>query len=316
MPGKWIPRDANMDAPIPVLSVRSIVLPAPTRGEDIQVRVSAPVTGDGLPVILFSHGFGSSMDGYSPLTDYWAARGFVVVQPTYLDARRLGLAPDDARRPSIWRQRVEDAKRVLDDIAQVARTVPGLEERIDTSLVAAAGHSFGGQTTSMLLGGRMIGAGDGGEDMSDPRVKAGILFASGGKGGDDLSDVGRQMTPYLDSGFEHMRVPTLIVAGDRDQSPLTIRGPDWFYDPYDLAPGVKALLTLFGGEHMLGGISGYDSTETTDEDVERVALIQKVTQAYLEATLLGREDEWTWTLAAMAGEHASHGSLKVKADRS
>lgn len=64
----WL--DANMCAPTPVLSVRAIRLPTPGRGGDIQVRISAPATGDNLPVILFSHGYGSSMDGYAPLTDY------------------------------------------------------------------------------------------------------------------------------------------------------------------------------------------------------------------------------------------------------
>jgi dienelactone hydrolase len=278
MPGVWIPRDANMDAPVPVISVRSIRLASPARGEDIQVRVSAPATGSGLPVVLFSHGFGSSMDGYARLADYWSAHGFVVIQPTYLDARRLGLAEDDLRRPSIWRTRVADAKRVIDDLEAVIDHVPGLRDRIDPHRLAAAGHSFGGQTTSMLLGARMVGA-DGGEDLSDPRVKAGILLALGGRGGDDLSALGRQITPYLDSSFDTMAVPTLVVAGDADRSPLTVRGPDWFYDPYDLSPGRKALLKLFGGEHMLGGISGYDLTEITDQNEERVRIVQEVTLA-------------------------------------
>jgi predicted dienelactone hydrolase len=174
----WL--DANMCAPTPILSVRAIRLSAPGRGGDIQVRISAPATGDNLPVIIFSHGYGSSMDGYAPLTDCWAAHGFVVIQPTHLDAKRLGLVQDDPRRPLIWRTRVEDMKRILDDLAGVTQSVPGLEGRVDHSLVAASGHSFGGQTTSMLLGARMLGRDGEGEDMSDRRVKAGILLASGG----------------------------------------------------------------------------------------------------------------------------------------
>lgn len=300
MPGKWIPRDANMDAPVPVISVRSIRLLREDRGEDLQVRISAPVTGDRLPVVLFSHGHGSSMDGYSPLADYWASRGFVVVRPTYLDARRLALAEDDPRRPSIWRIRVVDAKQVIDQLDPVIGQVPGPAGRVDVEQLAAAGHSFGDQTTSMLLGARMVGAGAD-EDISDARIKAGILFASGGKGGDDLSPIGRQITPYLDSSFIGMTTPTLIVAGDGDHSPLTVRGPDWFYDPYRLSPGSKALLTLFGGEHMLGGISGYDVTETTDENTDRVALIQEVTLAYLRRELLGHYEAWSAIDAKLAG---------------
>ncbi len=309
MPAKWIPRDANMDAPVPVISVRSIRLQAAGRGEDIHVRVSAPVTGRELPIILFSHGFGSSMDGYAPLVDYWSARGFVVIQPTYLDARRLGLAEDDPRRPSIWRTRVTDAKSVIDHVGELLSHVPGLRDRVDPDRLAAAGHSFGGQTTSILLGARMTGA-DGGKDLSDARVKAGILLASGGTGGGDLSPLGRQITPYLDSSFDNMATPTLVVAGDADRSPLTVRGPDWFLDPFHLSPGGKALLTLADGEHMLGGISGYDVTETTDENGERVGTVQKVTLAYLRYALLGDEAGWSAVTAEIASGRA--GRLEIK----
>ena len=101
-------RDEALNAPALVISASPVVLPAPGRGEDLLVRVSAPAVGSQLPIIVFAHGFGSSMDGYAPLANYWAARGFVVIQPTFLDSRRLGLPPDDSRRPSIWRIRVAD----------------------------------------------------------------------------------------------------------------------------------------------------------------------------------------------------------------
>jgi hypothetical protein len=57
---------------------------------------------------------------------------------------------------------------------------------------------------------------------------------------------------------------------------LTVRGPEWMSDPYFLSPGAESLLTLFGAEHSLGGIPGYEVTETTDENPEHVALIQLV----------------------------------------
>jgi pimeloyl-ACP methyl ester carboxylesterase len=306
--GSW--RDANMSAPTPVLSARAITLPAPGRGEDLQMRISASATGDDLPVILFSHGYGSSMDGYAPLADYWAAHGFVVIQPTHLDARRLGLAHDDLRRPLIWRTRVEDMKRIMDDLGSIAHSVPGLNGRVNHGLVAAAGHSFGGQTTSMLLGARMLGSDGEGEDMSDRRIKVGILLASGGRGGSDLSPLGLQITPYLNSGFDHMITPTLVVAGDADHSPLTTRGPDWFADPYRLSPGKKALLTLFGGQHMLGGISGYEVTETSDENPARVAVVQRVTLAYLRSALLDDATAWPSACEALAGEPAPLGCVE------
>ncbi|MFF2834275.1 alpha/beta hydrolase family protein, partial [Cellulosimicrobium cellulans] len=136
----------NVSAPTPVISVKPVVLPAPGRGEDLQVRVSAPAIGSELPIIVFSHGYGWSLDGYGPLADFWAAHGFVVIQPTHLDSRTLNLPPDDPRTPRIWRFRVEDMKRILDQLDLIEASVSGLSGRLDRSRIAAAGHSGGGQT--------------------------------------------------------------------------------------------------------------------------------------------------------------------------
>lgn len=287
-------RDATIQADTPILSVRGIALASSGRGDDLQLRLSAPLHGHTLPVILFSHGFGSSMDGYAPLADYWAAHGFVVVQPTYLDAKRLALSPDDPRQPTIWRQRVNDARHVLDALGAIFAVMPGLAERADLTRIAAAGHSFGAWTTSMLLGARTRIDGQDGPDWSDPRVRAGVLLSAGGLGGDSLTPFAREHTPYLDSDFTHLTTPTLVVAGDNDHSPLTTRGPDWYRDPYRHAPGARALLTLTGGGHMLGGISGYDVTETDDENPTRVGIIQQASTAFVKATLARDGDDTAW----------------------
>jgi predicted dienelactone hydrolase len=112
-------------APTMVVSARPVVLSAPGRGEDLQVRISAPATGSDLPVIVFSHGFGLSMNDYAPLADFWAAHGFVVLQPTHLDSRTLGLSAEDPRTPRIWRFRIQDLKRVLDGLDVLEASVPG-----------------------------------------------------------------------------------------------------------------------------------------------------------------------------------------------
>jgi hypothetical protein len=90
-----------------------------------------------------------------------------------------------------------------------------------------------------------------------------------------------------------MTTPALVVAGEKDQSALTVRGPEWFTDAYFLSPGAKSLLTLFEAEHTLGGISGYASTETTDESPERVALLQRLTLAYLRGALSPADTGWS-----------------------
>ncbi|OWA13437.1 chlorophyllase [Streptomyces sp. CS113] len=298
----------------PVVSVAPVVLPAPGRGEDLRVRVSAPVTGHGLPVVLLAHGFGSSLEGYGPLADHWAAHGFVVVQPTHLDSRTVGLAEDDPRRPGLWRSRVEDMRRVLDDLDAVEAAVPGLAGRLDRSRVAAAGHSFGGQTAGILLGLRVRDPATGEmEDLSDPRVGAGVLLATAGAGGDALTPFAAEHLPWLrQPDFGRMTTPALVVSGDKDDLPLTVRGADWTADPYVLSPGEKSLLTLFGAEHFLGGISGYEVAETTDENPAHVALVQRVTLAYLRHALGVDSTEWAAVRGDLAGDAHPLGRLESK----
>jgi len=305
--------EPTVGAPTPIVSVKPIVLPAPGRGEDLRVRVSAPTAGHELPIIVLSHGFGSSMDGYGPLADFWAAHGFVVIQPTHLDSRTLGLPPDDPRTPRIWRFRVEDMKRVLDRLELLEASVPGLGGRLDRSRVAAAGHSFGGQTAGSLLGLRVLDAeGKKGEDLSDPRIKAGVLLATAGQGGADLTPFAAEHFPFMNPSFADMTTPALVVAGDQDDSPLSVRGPDWCTDPYFLSPGRKSLLTVFGAEHSLGGIPGHEAKETTDENPERVALIQRLTLAYLRSAL-GLEDAgWTAARTALANDENPLGRIESK----
>ncbi len=297
----------------PTVSVKPVVLPAPDRGDELQVRVTAPVTGDRLPVVVFSHGFGESMAGYAPLSDFWAAHGFAVVQPTHLDSRSLGLSPEDPRTPRVWRTRVEDLTRILDDLDRIEASVPGLAGRLDRGRIAAAGHSYGAQTASHLLGARVLDAdGEAGEDLSDARVTAGVLLSLTGTGGDDLTPFAAEAFPFMNPAFEPLTTRALAVAGDHDQSFLSPRGPDWFTDGFRLSPGVRDLLVLFGGEHSLGGVSGYEVAATTDEDPDRLALVQRVTSAYLRTALGVEGSSWTTATAAVAEHAGSVGRLDSK----
>ncbi|QQE79213.1 alpha/beta fold hydrolase [Alicyclobacillus sp. SO9] len=276
----------GINTPTPVISVKPVVLPAPNRGDDLQVRVCAPAVGHELPIVVFSHGFGLSSNSYDPLVDFWAAHGFVVIQPTHLDSMTLNLPPEDPRTPTIWRFRVEDVKRILDELDFLEAAVPGLHGRLNRDRIAVAGHSWGGQTVSMLLGARVLNERDEpGEDMSDSRIKAGVLLATPGKGGADLTPFATEYFPFMNPSFSDMRTPALVIAGDHDKSELSTRGPDWFTDPYFCSPGSKSLLTLFGAEHSLGGIIGYNDTRTTDENPKHVSVIQRFTWGYLRQAL-------------------------------
>lgn len=296
-----------------VISIGPVVLPAPGRGQDLTVRVSAPATGGDLPVLLFSHGNGSSADAYGPLVHGWAAQGFVVVQPTHLDSRTLGLAPTDSRRPLLWRHRAEDLTRILDQLDQLAAAVPHLRGRLDLACIAVAGHSWGAQTAGMLLGAQLPDPVSGAVvNLRDTRIKAGVLLAAPGRGGADLHPATAAQFPFLQPDFAPMTTPALVVVGDRDVSRMTPRGYDWRADAYTLSTGPKCLLTLFGAEHSLGGIPGYESRETTDEHPARVALVQQLTGAFLRSALFPDDHAWTLAHAALRAEAQPLGRVDCK----
>ena len=296
-----------------VLSIAPVVLASPARGVDLELRISAPTVGEALPIILFSHGNGQSLHAYGPLADYWAAHGFVVFQPTHLDSRTLRLAPDDPRRSRFWHHREQDLVSILDALDQLESEVPFIAGRLDRTRIAVAGHSWGGQTASTLIGATHP---DPDDDTvvcrKDARIKAGVLMAVPGKGGDSLSARAAQAYPFMHPDFSDMTVPVLVVSGDRDQGGLSKRGPGWWRDAYDLSPSPKALFMAFGGEHALGGIPGYEARETTDERPERVAAIRLITTAFLRSSLYAGDPAWEQAIAAVRAAPSPEGRIETK----
>lgn len=283
----------------PVLSVAPIVIPAPGRLIELHVRVTAPVSGDRLPILLLSHGHGpsnfvSSLHGYAPLANFFAAHGFVVIQPTHLDAKMLPFrSSDHPDAPLFWRSRAEDMSRVLDELDVIERAVVTLAGRLDRTNVAVIGHSMGAHTASVLLGATHRDDEGAVVSVAESRIKTGVVLAGVGRG-DKLSSHAAEHYPFLSTiDFSTMTTPALVVAGDKDGSPhLTVAGPSWHADPYALSPSPKSLLTLVGGEHGLGGVAGYDLAETTDENPARVAALLEVMLGYLRTGFAPDDPAW------------------------
>jgi predicted dienelactone hydrolase len=310
-----------VDEARPALSLSSIVLESSDRGVPLEVRVTAPVSGSGLPVILLSHGHGPSFylpskDGYGPLANFYAEHGFVVIQPTHLNSKVGGLPADAPGGPLFWRSRVEDMSAIIDQLSTIEAAFPGLAGRLDRRKIGIVGHSMGGQTAAMLLGARLTDPQDSeAQDVNvlDPRIKAGVLLTIPGNGGDSLSEAAAKNYTFFNPDFSHMTTRNLVVVGSEDASPhLTVRGPSWHADPYHHSPGSEALLTMIGAEHGLGGIAGYDARETQDEDPERLAVVQRMTWAYLRSALEGDDRAWSEAVNVLRQQPELQASLTVR----
>ncbi|TBW37665.1 chlorophyllase [Siculibacillus lacustris] len=302
------------------ISISPVTLSAPGRGLPLELRITAPVSGRDLPIVLLSHGHGPSLylpskDGYGPIVNFYAERGFAVIQPTHANSRVAGLPADAPGGPLFWRSRVADMTLILDRLDEIEAAVPAIAGRLDHGRIAAVGHSMGGQTVAMLLGARLTDPNDDTArdvNLIEPRIKAGVLLAAPGNG-DGLSDFAAKTYSALNPDYAHMTTSVLVVVGDSDVNPhLTVRGADWHADPYRHGPGSDALLTLIGGKHGLGGIAGFDAKETDDEDPDRLAVTQRMTWAYLRSALYADDPTWSRACRALAENAGSLGRVDCK----
>lgn len=296
----------HIPAPDGVLTVAYTPIRLPMDGRPpLELRLTAPADGKNLPIVLLSHGYGPShyipsKDGYAPLAQFWAERGFAVIQPTHASSRVGGLAEDVPGAPFFWKERVREITAILDRLRDVERQAPSVAGRLDHSRIAAAGHSFGGHTVGLLSGARVAG-----EDFSDSRITASILLAAPGRGGRDLTRESAARFPFFDVDFSTLTTRSLVVCGATDDPHFTARGPEWHSDAFYDAPGADTLLTLHGVGHGLGGIAGLDAKETEIEAPDVLEATKRLTLAWLRTALAVDEHALAAATKALNGVAAS-----------
>lgn len=277
-----------------------IILPLAGR-TPLELRLTAPVNGEALPILLLSHGAGPSKyipskDGYAPLAQFWAERGFAVIQPTHGNSPVSGLPKSAPDAPFFRRERVSEMRAILDQLKDVEKQAPAIAGRLDHKRIAAAGHSLGGHTVSLLLGAQISG-----ESFADPRISAGVLLAAPGRGGRDLTPESAARFPFFDVDFSQMTAPCLVICGADDNPRFTDRGPEWHADAFHDSPGADALVTVHGVGHGLGGIGGLDARETEMEEPDSLEATRHLSLAWLLSVLDLDSSLWPAAIASLDG---------------
>ena len=73
----------------PVGVIPTALLHNAGRNKDVDVSIEYPTRGGPFPVIVFSHGYGSSPRAYEGLVSHWTSYGYVCIRPVHADAGRL-----------------------------------------------------------------------------------------------------------------------------------------------------------------------------------------------------------------------------------
>jgi pimeloyl-ACP methyl ester carboxylesterase len=197
-------------------------------------------------------------------------------------------------------------KHIVDRQDEIETATPLLAVRLYHRRAAAVGHSMGGQTVGMLLGARLPNPKNAAtRDVSviEPRIRAGVMLAGPGRGGEHLSDFARKNFPELNPDYTHLTMPSLVIVGDEDVNPfMTVRGAEWYRAAFEDDPGASHLLSLVDRQHGLGEIAGYDVRETGDEDPVRLAVARRATAAFLQSQFDSNDPSWSRTVGALRSQ--------------
>jgi dienelactone hydrolase len=217
------------------------------RAIDTTVRV--PATGGPYPLIVFAHGFALTPGRYTALLRAWTRAGYVVAAPWFpLERADAPGGPNEADLVNEPRDVSFVISRLL---ALSERPAGALNDRIDASRIAVAGHSDGGITALAAAFDRRF---------RDRRIDAAVVLSGAALGG---------MGPFPRRG-----PPLLAMQGTADP----INSPATTASYFRLARRPKFLLWLLGASHL--------PPYTTQEP--QLGLVERATTAFLDHYLNGR----------------------------
>jgi predicted dienelactone hydrolase len=225
----------------------NLILHDASRNRDIPIKVYYPAnTSRSVPLIVFSHGFGGTKDGYQYLGQGWSQAGYVVILPTHIGSDhdaviRYGatVARDPAASFELQQDRTADVKYILSSLDQLENRIPALKRKIDRKKIGVAGHSMGAGT-AMLLGGAEAAASGRLQAFRDPRVTAIITMSPQGSGEEGFDA----------HSWDNMRIPVMTMSGTLD---LGVGGqpPSWRQEAYKHMPaGDKYQVIVRGARHL------------------------------------------------------------------
>ncbi len=283
------------------------------RNRPIAVKIYMPSGKGPFPVVVFSHGLGGSREAATYLGEYWAAHGYVAVHVQHEGSddsvwksvssngrQAVMAAMQAAANGRNLVARAYDVKFVLDELERRNKSDHLLAHKVDLTQIAVAGHSFGAGTT-LAIAGQNYARGTQKLSFQDDRVKAAIyLSPPADMHGRDPRDV-----------FADIHIPGLLMTGTEDNSPIGNTSASQRRIPFDgIATPGQYLVNFQGGDHMIFGGRRKIAPRPQDEVFQQC--IQRITTAFLDATLKGDSSSRQWLDNCAAGYLKGIGAFEHK----
>lgn len=251
----WTPPAPDFE-PYKVLIKKGELIDSSREGRRIPIKAYYPAdyTDGKVPVIVWSHGLGGSVDGASFISRYLAAQGYVLIHIQHpgtdssLWEGKEGHPWDIIRKSPIPRSatlnRFYDVPFVLDSLPAWISGHEAIEAIADLDNLGMSGHSFGALTTQVMAG-QMFPDEDGKlRIFREERFKAGVLYSP--------VPIQHLALDEPQDIYGTISLPLLHMSGTDDSSPVE----GWDYQKrlvvHEHADHPEQYLHILeGGDHMV-----------------------------------------------------------------
>jgi pimeloyl-ACP methyl ester carboxylesterase len=264
--------------PLDVQIIEELTFLDEAQDRSVPLRILYP-DGDGpYPLVVFSTGAFCFPQMYDLITSHWVSHGYVVVVPNHLDSPNNESPPSPDQYPLFFPSRLRDLSFVVDDIDAISREA-GIEGKIDSERLAAAGHSFGAVISMVKTGLTLKDEyADAWQSTYDDRFKGAVLLSAPGPG--------PLLEALAEEAYLGIRKPLIATGGTNDVGrvdPGEYSAAEWRTLAFKLAPpGDKYSVITEGSDHYMGGLI-CTPDRGGDPDPESVAIVAAVTTAFLDA---------------------------------
>ena len=280
------------------------------RNRSIPILAYIPDTEEPLPVILFSHGLGGSRYSSSFLGRQWASRNYVAI---FLQHKGSDLSiwkdksiPEkfiDAKKAASiknFKLRIYDVYSVLNQLEKWNNTPQNhFYNRMDTSLIAMSGHSFGAITTQAVSG-QYFPKLD--LNYTDKRIKAAVIFSpSPPKVGGTTKE-----------SFSKVSIPWMLMTGTNDSSPINQMTPEKRLEVFSSLPKEhKYQLVLNNASHF--AFSEHNlKRNSSPRNPNHHKAIMAISTAFLDSYLKNDSNALIWLEEDSAKKILEHNDLLQK----